>query len=535
MELLFTGGRVITVNVLDQIVSGVAVRDGRIVAVGSSDEARAAVGPDATHVDLRGRALVPGFCDPHNHFSMTTFEPCSVDCRVPPLSGKPAVLDALAAAAAGNPPGRWIWGLGYSAQHARGGWLTRSELDDVAPDHPLIVMDYSYHASYANSKALALGGIDRDTPDPRGGQILRDDRGEATGMLYERASDPVHHASMRSHIDTLGPETVADLVEQNALRHLSHGVTSLGDAVVMPESAEMYRIADERGKLPIMIHQMRGGNSFFAAPEAAVNGAFLQDDVSDRLRGGIVKFFMDPAYPSSAMRKCHADGSFEDIGEPYYDQEEVDRLVLSAARHGLQTAIHCLGNRAIEQALNTYERVLREVPRSDARYRIEHFFFADPGQMERAASLGVIISHQPAFLYSVGEQFEQFGEQNGLSIPPLPYRSFLDAGVTVATGSDFPCAPVEPLLALYGLTARRTRDGQVVSAEEAISPLEALRTQTINSAQAMFREHEVGSIEVGKRADFVVLSHDPTLVDPEFIREIAVQQTYVDGELLYSV
>ena len=258
---------------------------------------------------------------------------------------------------------------------------------------------------------------------------------------------------------------------------------------------------------------MRGGNGFFAAPEAAANGAFLQDDVSDRLRGGIVKLFMDPVYPSNALRKCHADGTFEDVGEPYYNQDEVDQLVLNAASHGLQTAIHCLGNRAIEQALNTYERVQREIPRSDARYRIEHFFFADPGQMERAASLGVIISHQPAFLYSVGQGFVDFIADAGLTIPPLPYRSFLDAGVTVASGSDFPCAPVEPLLGLYGLTARRSRDGDLIAEEETLSPLEALRTQTINSAVAMFRDDEVGSIEVGKRADLVVLSHDPTLVD----------------------
>ena len=151
---------------------------------------RGAVGPDATHVDLRGRALIPGFCDPHNHFSMTTFEPVSVDCRIPPLAGKPAVLDAIATAAESTPAGQWVWGLGYSARHANGGWLTRDELDDVAPDNPVCVMDYSYHASYANSAAMAIAGINFETPDPRGGQILRDESGEATGMLYERASGP---------------------------------------------------------------------------------------------------------------------------------------------------------------------------------------------------------------------------------------------------------------------------------------------------------------------------------------------------------
>ncbi len=536
MELLFTGGRVLTIDAMDRIASGVAVRDGRIVAVGDSAEARNAVGPDATHVDLNGRALIPGFCDPHNHFSMTTFEPRSIDCRVPPLSGRPAVLDAVAAAAAGAPEGQWIWGLGYAARLiGEEDGLLRSELDDVAPNNPVCVMDSSYHACYANSAALALVGIDRHTANPPGGEIRKDASGEPNGTLWERAMDPVHHASMRAYIDTFGEDAVAGLVEQNARRHLSHGITTVGDALVMPESAEIYRLTDERGRLPIVIHQMRGGPGFFAAPEEAAGGAFMEDDVSDRLRGGIVKIFMDPVWPSPAMEVCHEDGTKEPVGEPYYGQEEVDHLVLDAASHGLQVAIHCIGNRAVEQGLNAFERAQREIPRSDPRYRIEHFSFATSDQIERARSLGVIVSHQPPFLHLIGDYFESRSNDAGIDAIPIPYRAMLDAGVFVASGSDFPCAPVPPLLGLYGLVSRTSRDGTVIAADQTISPMEAIRTYTLNSATAMFREHEVGSIEVGKRADLVVLSHDPNLVDPAGINDIVVQQTYVDGDLEYSV
>lgn len=540
MELLFTGGRVLTMDALDRVASGVAVRDGRIVAVGDSEEARRAVGPNATHVPLQGRALIPGFCDPHNHFSMTSFEPRSVDCRTPPLAGKTAVLEAIAAAAAGSPAGQWIWGLGFNTGAFEpvigdAGALLRGELDEVAPRNPVCVMDSSYHACYANSAALALVGIDRGTPNPPGGEVRRDGSGEPNGVLWERAMDPVHHASMRGYIDTFGPDVVADLVQQNAQRHLSHGITSVGDALVMPESAEIYRLTDERGKLPIVVHQMRGGPGFFTAPEDAAGGAFLEDEVSDRLRGGIVKIFMDPVWPSPAMTVCHADGETEDVGAPYYGQEEVDHLVLDAASHDLQVAIHCIGNRAVEQGLNAFERALREAPRDDPRYRIEHFSLATTEQISRAQSLGVIISHQPPFLNAVGDYFETRIAEAGIDARPIPYREMLDAGLAVASGSDFPCAPVDPLLGLYSLVSRRSGDGQLVAEEQAITPREALRTYTLNSAAAMFREHEVGSIEVGKRADLAVLSHDPSLVDPEFIRELVVQQTYVDGDLLYSV
>lgn len=538
MELLFTGGRVLTIDAMDRIASGVAVRDGRIIAVGDSAEARAAVGPDATHVDLRGRALVPGFCDPHNHFSMTTFEPRSVDCRTPPMAGPAQVIDAIAAAADGSPDGQWIWGLGFAAPNLEPSGdevLHRNALDEAAPNNPVCVMDSSYHACYANSAAMALVGIDRNTPNPPGGEIRKDDNGEPNGILWERAMDPVHHASMRSYIDTFGEDVVADLVQQNAMRHLSHGITSVGDALVMPESAEIYRLTDERGKLPIVIHQMRGGPGFFAAPEDAAGGAFMEDDFSDRLRGGIVKIFMDPVWPSPALEICHDDGTTEPVGEPYYGQEEVDHLVLDAASHDLQVAIHCIGNRAVEQGLNAFERAQREIPRSDPRYRIEHFSFATPDQIERAHSLGIIISHQPPFLSLISDYFETMTQETGIDAPPIPYRSMLDAGVFVASGSDFPCAPVPPLLGLYSLVGRTARDGHQVAIDEAISPLEALRTYTLNSATAMFRENEVGSIEVGKRADLVVLSHAPTLVDPTYIQETVVQQTYVDGDLLYSV
>lgn len=159
--------------------------------------------------------------------------------------------------------------------------MLRAELDQAALNSPAYVMDCSYHACYANSAALMLVGIGRATPDPHGGEIRRDADGEAKGMLWERAMNLVHQASMHSHIDLFEVDVMANLVEQNARRHLSHGITSVGDAVITPESAELYRLADERGKLPIMIYQVRGGQGFFAAPEEAASGPFLDDNVSD--------------------------------------------------------------------------------------------------------------------------------------------------------------------------------------------------------------------------------------------------------------
>ena len=333
---------------------------------------------------------------------------------------------------------------------------TRWELDEAAPHHPVCVMDFSYHACYANSAAMALAGIDRSTPDPHKGWIRRDDDGEPNGTLWERAMDLVHQPSIRSHIDRYGEDAVADLVHRHALKHLSHGITGVGDALVMPESAELYRMADARGKLPIVVHQMRGGDRFFAAPEKASRGEFDDDNVSDRLRGGIMKIFMDPVFPGPAISIRHPHGQVEETGELYYTQEEVDALVLAAASRGIQVAIHCIGDRAIDQGLNSFERAMRKHPSfPDLRPRIEHFSFAGREQMRRAASLGVIVSYQPPFLYAYGEWMEQ---RTPPGLTPAPIRTMLEERVTLAAGSDYPCAPVEPLLGLHAMVSRRDRE-----------------------------------------------------------------------------
>jgi predicted amidohydrolase YtcJ len=319
------------------------------------------------------------------------------------------------------------------------------------------------------------------------------------------------------------------------MRHLACGITCVGDALVTPEVTELYRRAEQSKKLPFVLHQMFGGPHFFASPEPVAMGDIPTDDVSDRLRGGTMKIFMDPVYPRYALLRHQGCDQVEHLGERYYTQEEVDHLVRHAHQRGLQVAIHCLGNWSVEQALHAFERAQREHPHPDPRFRIEHFTVTSPDQMRRAQSLGVIASMQPPFVFQNGDRMTRTAREMGGETRALAFNSMQSAGVLVAASSDSPCAPLEPLLGLYAMVTRRTRrDGTPVSPEEAVTPLEGLRMYTANAAYAMRREHEVGSLERGKRADMVVLSHDPTVVDPTFIRDIAVEQSYVDGRLLYQ-
>ena len=535
LDKALLGGNVLTMNEGAPRVEAVGFEKGKIVAAGATAEVSKMVGSDTQVVHLAGRTVIPGFVDPHNHFSFTTFQPVSVDCSVPPHVSINGVLDAIGAAAKSAPPGQWIWGWGFNARAMEGHRrITRKQLDEVAPDNPVTIEDSSVHAAYANTAALRLAGIDRNTPDPEHGQILRDDNGEPDGTLWEEALNSVYNLSLRAHLEQYGDYAV-DLVRQNCQRYMAAGITSVGDALVLPEAAEMYRQADTLGKLPFRMHQMLGGDGFFSAPSRVASGDTGDGNVSDRLRGGTMKIFMDPVFPSPALIQEHPHGDHEHIGARYYTQEEADIIVLAAHRRGLQVAIHCLGTWSIEQALNAFEAALKAHPVSEPRFRIEHYSLPTLEQIRRTASMGVVSVMQPAFVYTGAVRGQERAEELGGGALVFPFKTMLAEGVTVAASSDFPCAPLEPLTGIYAVVTRKTRLGEgPIVPDEAVTPLEALKMYTLNAAYAMNREHEVGSIETGKRADLAVLSHDPTSVDPDFIREISVEQTYVDGELLHN-
>ena len=535
LDKALLGGNVLTMNEGAPRVEAVGFEKGKIVAAGATAEVSKMVGSDTQVVHLAGRTVIPGFVDPHNHFSFTTFQPVSVDCSVPPHVSINGVLDAIGAAAKSAPPGQWIWGWGFNVRAMEGHRrITRKQLDEVAPDNPVTIEDSSVHAAYANTPALRLAGIDRNTPDPDHGQILRDDNGEPDGTLWEEALNSVYNLSLRAHLEQYGDYAV-DLVRQNCQRYMAAGITSVGDALVLPEAAEMYRQADTLGKLPFRMHQMLGGDGFFSAPSRVASGDTGDGNVSDRLRGGTMKIFMDPVFPSPALIQEHPHGDHEHIGARYYTQEEADIIVLAAHRRGLQVAIHCLGTWSIEQALNAFEAALKAHPASEPRFRIEHYSLPTLEQIRRTASMGVVSVMQPAFVYTGAVRGQERAEELGGGALVFPFKTMLAEGVTVAASSDFPCAPLEPLTGIYAVVTRKTRLGEgPIVPDEAVTPLEALKMYTLNAAYAMNREHEVGSIETGKRADLAVLSHDPTSVDPDFIREICVEQTYVDGELLHN-
>ena len=529
MDLIILGANMLTMDRQDRRAEALAVDGGKIAAVGTTEEIEKMAGPDTEVLHAAGRTLIPGFVDVHNHFSKTTVQPVMVDCRVPVHASISSILDAISTAAKGTPRGRWIWGWGYRPWGLKENRnVTRWELDEVAPDNPVCIIDGAVpHGAYANSAALKLAGFDKDSPDPPHGQVLREDNGEPDGTLWEGAMDPIHALNFKSHLEYY-EDSLADLVYDNCMRHIACGITSVGDAAVVPEAAEMYRLADRLNKIPFVIHQMQSGEGCFAPPHNAARGALGDGNVSDRLRGGTVKMFMDPVFPWPDPVPFHSHNYKENTGGKFYTQEESDKLVLDAHRAGLQLAIHTLGYWSTEQALVSIERAQRAHHRAEPRHRIDHYFFPTVEQMKRTKALGVIAAIQPSFVGPAAEVFKRKAEDFGGDVGVFPFKTMISEGITVAASSDAPAGGVEPLAGIAGIVSRS------VSPEEAVTPMEGLRMYTINSAYAMSRDHEVGSLEKGKRADMVLLSHDPTAVSPVFIGQIYVERTYVDGQLLHK-
>lgn len=534
-ELVFTGGVIHSVDATDATHSALLVRDGRIAAIGSDAEVRAAASGAARLIDLGGRTVVPGFIDAHNHMSNAAFEPISVDCSTPPLESLDEVLAAIEAFCRELPDGQWVRGFGFNSWQTREHRNpTRGELDEVAPRNPFFLQESNVHTGYANSLALAAVGIDECTPDPWGGGIERDERGRLTGTLFEAATNLLQTASWGAYA-AQDWERAVGLLESKAREYLALGITGVGDACVLDDTARLYRLADEAGRLPLTVQQLHGGDHFFAAQDLR-HADFVErvrGGESHLLRSGTMKIFVDRAYPDGPGMHIHHDGCTTHAGVNFYSPREVHDLAVQASAMNIDLAIHGMGNCAVDSVSDAYEAVRRQTG-DDRVLRLEHAFLANPSQAPRLASLGVDLVSNPGLIHHDGEAFAGW-RRGDSSIKVLPLRSMIDAGVRVSFASDHPCGTTSPAEIMWSAVTRKFYLGGTVDPEEAVTAREALRAYTINPAHASGRGAEEGSLEPGKRANLLVLDRDPLAVPADELRELTVEQTYVDGQLVHTL
>ncbi len=528
-DLIFTGGRVHTVNAANDVAPALAVGGGCVLAAGSDADVRALAGPGARVVELRGRSLLPGFIDAHCHLPGIGMAMASIDCKAPGMQSIRALQEAVRARAAGQPPGAWIRGRGYDQSRlADKRHPNRLDWDVVAPEHPVIFTRTCGHISSVNSRALALAGITDATPDPAGGRYDREG-GRHLGVAYETAQTPLQVAALPSADEFRRALGRADQA------YIEAGGTSVHDAggFVGPAFVPGQDLA-VGGGLRVRIYAFATVNSR-RHPLMGLLGTGVHTGLGDqRLRLGAFKVMTDGSSsgPTAATREPYTSNC-QDHGILYWDQEDLDDLLGQAHRQGFQCTVHAVGDRAIEQTLNAMARAQREAPRQGLRHRIEHCGICPPDLRARVHAQHILPIMQPAFFWEFGDGYiANYGQQRADTM--FPARSLIAAGVPVAGSSDAPVTHWAPLFGIEQALTRATSDGQVCGADERVDLTTAIRMHTINGAFASFEETTKGSLEPGKLADLVVLGDDIARVPVKELRHLPVAMTVVGGEVVHE-
>ncbi len=536
-DLLVTDATIITVDPDRPRAAWVAVRNGRIAAVGSSNDDAP---PARRRVSLGGAALVPGFHDAHNHTVQFGRSLTGIDLRHPHVSSLEELYAAVAEAAHRLPPGSWIFGENYD-QNKLGGHPDLARLDQVAPNHLLRLGHTSRHMCFVNSRVLRRLDI-ANAADPTGGRVERDASGQPTGLLLESAQELLRPLTWPAPV-----ERMVDYIAAAHRQYLSEGLTAVQEAGVgvglagsAPAEAFAFQTARSRGLLGVRTTLMPDGTGAAGIEGAEDDAVFgyglgLVTGFGDLwLRLGPMKLFSDGSLigRSAAMNDGFTDDPCNH-GMMAMAPGQLEARILAAHRGGWQVATHAIGDRAVDQVVDAYAAALRHTPRSGHRHRIEHAGIASDAAVARMAELGLIPDPQGRFIGELGD-----GMASALGPDRVAQcyrgRSLLDAGIELPGSSDRPVVDGAPLKGIHDMVNRRTDSGREFGPQEALTPDEALRAYTYGSAHAAFLEPHMGSITPGKVADFAVLSHDLTAVDPGSIRDIEVLATVVDGSAAFD-
>ena len=536
-DLVFLGATVETMTDDRRPADAVAVRDGRIVSIGSSADVRSLIGPGTRVVELDGETLLPGFQDAHVHPIDGGL--LSRSCDLHDLADAPAYLDAIAAYASAHPDLAWITGGGWSLPAFPRGEPDRSLLDAIVPDRPVVLESDDGHVVWVNSRALAVAGIDRASPDPPGGRIVRDAEGEPTGTLHDYAIDLVtRHAPQATHGDLLDGLRAG----QQHLHAL--GITGWQDAYVGPDALAAYRDAATAGWLTARVVAALWWRREAGLEQIDDFEAQRDRSVVGRLRANSVKLMLDGILESRTAFMTSPyigqDGApSTDAGEPFIDPDLLRKAVVELDRRGFQAHFHAIGDGAVRLALDAVEAAVTANGEADHRHHIAHIEVVHPDDVARFGQLGVVANMQP-FWASDDDQMRT------LRIPALgpdrvgwqyPFARLLRSGARLAGGSDWTVSTANPLLEIevaVNRVAPETRDVAPFLPDERLSLDAALRAFTSGSAYVNHLDADTGTIEVGKLADLVVLDRNIRDEDAGPIGDAKVRQTFVEGQEVFS-
>ena len=545
-DLVLRGGRIITLDALTPAAQALAARNGAIVAIGTDAAVAPYIGPNTQVIDLKGQTAIPGFIEGHGHFN--NLGEGKLNLELMNTKSWEEIVHMVALAVEKAKPGQWIVGRGWHQEKWTSvpqpnveGFPLRASLDKVSPNNPVILTHASGHASFANSKALELSNVTASTPNPNGGEILKDKSGTPTGLLRETASGLIRRGAGE-------PKPTAEEAEARAVKALeladqeaiSKGITSFQDAGSNFEVVNRIKRMIDAGRMRVRLWVMiRGGNA-------------------QTLAAGRVIGYGNNQLTVRAI-KITADGALGSRGawllEPYSDLPEgsvpagtsrtglattpVDNMraqAQTALDAGYQVCIHAIGDRANREVLNIYEELFKKNARNgkDLRWRIEHAQHINGADIPRFGQLGVIAAMQGIHCTSDAPWVEPRLGAARAAEGAYVWQKLMKSGAVVTNGTDAPVEDVDPIASYYATVTRKAKDGKVFYGDQKMTRLEALRSYTIANAFAAFEEDLKGSLSTGKLADITVLTKDITTVPDDEILTTKVVYTIIGGKIVYK-
>jgi predicted amidohydrolase YtcJ len=540
-DLVLRNGQVVTVDDDMPEAEAIAIRGHTILAVGTDEEIARYIGRNTEVIDLNGRLAIPGFIEGHGHYMGVGQAKMNLDLMH--VRNWDEVVGMVAAAARDIQQDAWIVGRGWHQEKwdrvpepSVEGVPVHASLDSVSPNNPVVLTHASGHASFVNKRALDLAGIDGSTPNPAGGEIVKDSNGNPTGLLRETAMGLVSGARARSESGRTAQDRDAEArraAQLAAQAALENGITSFHDAGVGYSTVDFFRTLEAENALPVRLYVMiRASND---EHERNLARYYMPAEENDYLVVRSIKVSIDGALgPHGAW-----------LLEPYTDMptsrglattppESVVRTAELAIANGFQLNVHAIGDRANREVLDIYQRAFATTSGSrDLRWRIEHAQHLHPSDIRRFAELGVIPAMQGVHATSDGPWIpRRLGDQRARE-GAYVWRELMESGAIIANGTDAPVEDINPLASFYSSVTRRMNDGNVFYGDQRMTRQEALRSYTLNNAYAAFEEDVKGSLRAGKLADIVVLSKNIMTVPEEEIVSARVDYTIVGGAVRF--
>lgn len=537
-ELILTNGKILTLDARNSVCEGIAVKNGRVLDTGSRAKIAQYMGNTTKVIDLQGKAVTPGLIDSHAHLPPFGLRE-SKWVKLQGLETKDQVLEALARRAQVTPPGRFInaWGV----ESMSFSFLNRQDLDKVTSDHPLLAIHTTGQWGFANTQALKIAGIDKNTANPPGSRVQKGHNQEPTGLL-------IHYPALylvRQHIPPVSEEDAINSIICAAQLYAQEGVTTIHDNFFMIaeigsnqflnayiDLVKTKKLATRVKIWPYLPNLKEATlimDELFSGKDPAIESHVLalsvlrrhSPAIFDEIWGGL-KIAVDGSGPTSLW---YNGGVL-----PLHSREDLQTMIQLFHRSNQQVSVHAVGDYAVDMILNSIEITQKDYPRDDARHRIEHAILPHSGSLEKIKRLGVVISTHPQFIYSWGDKWRMKNKEKG-----IPLKSYLETGIPVALGADPPAFPIyQPQYALWQAVKRTTKDGSRFDPAESISIQDALRMQTMGSAYAAFQEKELGSLEKGKLADMVIWDKNFYDISTDEIKDVKALTTFVGGKTVYE-